>query len=158
MGARSAVRVIQSGPVYVTETNSLELIVGNDFFGLLSWNRSGLRWIQSRISYQGAVNLVAPYIAATGNLVASRGRNHISSYTLRRSPALLGVRPVAKRGREWLPRKNPYSRSPRPTRLGTLTFMMCRGQKVPPSRGAPRSRPPGLSEPRLTHAPQTPDQ
>ena len=36
-----------SGPVHVTETNSLELIVGNDFFGLLTWNCSGLRWIQS---------------------------------------------------------------------------------------------------------------
>ena len=47
VSARSAVRVTQSGPVYVTETNSLELIVGNDFFGRLSWNRSGLLWIQS---------------------------------------------------------------------------------------------------------------
>ena len=45
--ARSAVRVSQSGPCCVTETNSLELIVGNDFFGLLSSRRSGLRWIQS---------------------------------------------------------------------------------------------------------------
>ena len=45
--ARSAVRVTQSGQCCVTETNSLELGVGNDFFGLVSWNRSGLRWIQS---------------------------------------------------------------------------------------------------------------
>ena len=43
--ARSAVRVTQSGQCCVTETNSLELIVGNDSF--LTSSRSGLRWIQS---------------------------------------------------------------------------------------------------------------